>query len=254
VLIGGPTNFDADVVPGSPGVVEVTAERVAGGGGGIAFTPASANPGSNSISLQAGGVNGDEFTVLVRATNINDFFGTAFRMTFNGATADFVGSDETGSVLLGGGIDTEFTVAEVSANEIAVVATRLQDDQGTVPGVNVSGTQTIIALTFEATGLTGGNVFTLAQPREACSSASTDDVCVPIAANWFGGTLTNTVGDTGVDVPGSGDIVTLRFRATQAAAGSAFDFADPREICNSAGLPGCTAIPVTYIGGALTAN
>lgn len=250
--VGVITNFEATTV--SAGLLEVTAERVPGGGGGVGFTAASPSPAANTISLQPGSVNGDEVTILVRATNVTDLFGTAFRVTFDGTTADFVGPDSTGSLFLGAGIQTQFSVGEVSNNEIAVVATRVQNMQGTVPGVNVSGTQTIIALTFEATGLTSGNSFTLAQPREACSSASTDDVCVPIAVNWSGGTLTNTAGDAGVDVPGSGDLVTLRFRATQAVTGSAFDFADLREVCSSASLPGCTPIAVTYIGGALTAN
>ena len=78
-----------------------------GGGGGnvtggmmgsgltAAFTPAQTMPGANSVSMSAGTALDDTFQVDVRVTDIVNFFGAAFRVTFDSASAEFLSFDDS---------------------------------------------------------------------------------------------------------------------------------------------------------------
>jgi hypothetical protein len=246
-LNGAGVVTDFDVTEVNSGILSVEATRV--GSVDAIFTPDGA--GSGSVSLQPGTANQDTFEIRVDVTDVNDFFGGAFHITFDSATAEYVTYDSMGSFLHAGGADTEFQVSTFGAGEIAVVATRKQDAQGSVPGVNVTGTQNLITLTFRATGFTNSNRFDFASPQEVVDSAQ--PVANEIPVSWSGGSMVYQDA-SGVDVGGTQDLIVLTFVATTETTGNDFDFADPREVCDSSAAPACNPINVTYLGGTLTAN
>jgi hypothetical protein len=245
---GVTTQFDATV--SQPGALDVVARRVPPQTIGVSVEAPPA--GANSISIQPGAINGNEFELVISVTGVNDLFGAAFHVEFDPQSASFVSYDSTGSLLLGAGVQTDFQVSS-NSGDVTVVATRLQDNTGTIPGVNVVGTQELISLTFQATQFTSGNDFNLVAPREACDSSQ--PVCNDLNVNWAGGTMRNIAAPTGVDVGGSQDLVVLNFTATAETVQSPFEFADPRQICDASGFPGmCNPITPTYLGGTLDAR
>jgi hypothetical protein len=146
--------------------------NVPGGNGGGAitatFTPSNPAPGANSISLAAGAASGDTFQVTVVVSDIVEFFGTAFRITFDSSTAEFLSFDGSGSFLYDATIfpgspvvDIRASVDPADAGTVLVVAT-IQNSFSYVPGANAmgSGDQVLLELTFRATDPTGGNAFT----------------------------------------------------------------------------------------------
>ena len=152
------------------------------------FTPAQSPAPANSASMQKGTVSGDMFQIEIRVTDVNDFFGTAFHVLFGSSTARFVSMSSSGSFLSGAGITTDIRTAVVQAGDLEVVATRVQDQAGSVQGVDVSGSQLLLTLTFQATANTGGNTFSF-ESQEACTP--TAPPCTPpISLTWHGGTLT----------------------------------------------------------------
>lgn len=157
------------------------------GGGEIDFQAPA--PPATSVSLQEGAVAGTEFEILVQVRDVNDFFGAAFRVTYDPDSVDFVTATSASSFLPATGVTTQITAETLSPGTLAVVATRVQNQAGTVPGVDVVGTRTLIRLVFEATDTTGGNPFQIAQPREVCSSDADAGGCDPITVTWQGGTL-----------------------------------------------------------------
>jgi hypothetical protein len=167
-----------------------------GGGGGTVppglaatFTAQTPSPGSNTVSLQPGTASGDIFRVRVVATGVNDFFGTAFRITFSTASAQYQGVDHAASFLRDGGADTTFTVdGTTQPGTLIVSATRLQNAAGTVPGVNVTGSRDLMVLTFRATQATSGNTFAFADPREVRDSTQPAPGGL-INVAWPGGTM-----------------------------------------------------------------
>jgi len=245
------TSFDTTLV--SAGLLEVDAGVVgSGGGAGVNFTPGSATAGS--ITIQPGTISGDSFELLITATDIPDFFGAAIRLLYDPATASFDSFSSAGSFLEGGGVSTQYEVVEFPAGDLAVGATRLQNGSGTVAGVDVTGSQTLLSLSFTATDLTTGNDFSLVMPREVEQCDGSPGGCSMFSATWAGGTMTNMI-EGGVNVTGTQDLIILNFNATLPTGGNAFTFTAPMEVCDSTLQPSCNAIPVSFLGGStLVAN
>ena len=183
------------------GAALVLAPSCGGGGGGgggttppgrtATFTPADPTPDANSVTLQAGARSGATFVVRVVVTDVNDFFGTGFRVEFDPASVQFTGFDATASFLRSGGVTDDnlfFEVVSPEAGVLLVSATRLQNDTGTLPGVDVVGSRDLLTLSFTARANTAGNTFSIVEPREVCDPGV--PVCTPIPVTWAGGTLT----------------------------------------------------------------
>jgi hypothetical protein len=152
------------------------------------FTPDDATPGPMTISMQDGAVTDSEFDVEIHVTDIADFFGAAFHVTFDPGSVDFLGHDETGSIL--SGMNPLFFAAEVAGNpgEIAVEASL----QGSGAGL-ANGDGLLITLRFAATANATGNDFTFepvaSRLVKACPTAN--EACNEIegSLSWPGGSL-----------------------------------------------------------------
>ena len=163
------------------------------------FTPASVPPPAGSVTLQAGQVSGDTFQVRVAATDIYDFFGAAFSVTYQNTIADpatsslsvlmvtFTGMNSAGSFLRETGVATDFRVdSTTTPGMLVIVATRLQQSPP-ISGVNVVGTRDLLTLTFRVRRATTGSSIAFAAPQEVCDSRG--PVCTPIGVTWSGGTV-----------------------------------------------------------------
>ena len=154
------------------------------------FTPFADPPAAGSITMQAGTAAGLAFQIRVTVTGVQHVFGAAFHVTFNSAVVRFDSADFSNSVLKGSGISTQFSATPVlgHANEIAVVATRLQNGAGTVPGVDITQGD-LVVLNFHAINGTSGTAISFGTPREACDP--TARTCGPVTPvpTWIGGTL-----------------------------------------------------------------
>ncbi len=177
-----------------------------GGGGGssggpppptnglvASFMPDNANPPANSVSMQAGSSSNSIFRIDVMVTDITDFFGAAFPVRFDSATATFLSQDTNGSFIIQGGVATDFqaVLSVTDPDVLLVVASRRG---ATVDGVTAVGSQKLISLVFEADSATAGNSFRFDQtvgPREVRACAA-GQACPPMAEpplTWHGGTL-----------------------------------------------------------------
>lgn len=174
-----------------------------GGGGGdvvrllvALFTPEEPAPGPGTVSLQAGEVSNDVFEVRIMVTEVSDFFGASFRVAFPAGSVRFLSWDTSGSFLL----DAPATASDVffkvdatsSPGQVIVVATRLQNPSGTMPGVDVTGPpRELLSLTFQATREipSPGQPLSFADPREVRDSAQPPPGNL-IQVDWPGGTVT----------------------------------------------------------------
>ena len=183
-----------------------------GGGGGnvpgviggvitATFTPGNPTPGANSISMQAGMATDDTFQVVVTVTDIVDFFGTAFRVAFDPATAQYLSFDDSMSFLYNHPsspvVQFNVSVDPADAGKVLVVAT-LQNTFLYTPGFTPpANDQVLLVLTFRATDPTAGNDFTFdtAMTREVTTcpqpmGGSPPCVVEPDAnLTWSGGTM-----------------------------------------------------------------
>ena len=169
-----------------------------GGGGGnmnplsATFTPGNTNPAANTISM-AGSAAGQNFSVVVQVTGVNDFFGTGFRVTFDPATAQFVGFSSAGSFLTGVGTDFRAAVNPTNSGEVIVAAT-IQD--ASMPaGIDVGATATLITLNFQATNTTSNNPFAFGASRNVTVCPTQGGACnagIAPTLMWSGGTMTAT--------------------------------------------------------------
>jgi hypothetical protein len=156
------------------------------------FTPGNTNPTPSTISM-SGSAAGQSFSIVVQVTGVNDFFGTGFRVTFDPASAQFVGFSSAGSFLTGVGTSFDADVNPTNAGEVIVVAT-IQD--ATQPaGIDVAATATLITLNFQATNTTSNNPFAFAASRNVTVCPTQGGACNPGIAptlTWSGGTMTAT--------------------------------------------------------------
>jgi hypothetical protein len=156
------------------------------------FVPSDATPDPQSVTLQPAGESGAVFSVVVRVTDVADFFGAAFHVTFDTSKVRFTTLDTTTSFLRDGGIDPanlNFTFVN-QTGELVLTATRVQDPGGTIPGIDVPASgRDLLRLNFIAVAATGSTSsgISFADPRQVCDS--TQPVCVPIAVTWSGGSV-----------------------------------------------------------------
>ena len=162
------------------------------------FVPGTAAP--LSLAQLAGSASGSSFTVRISATDVNNFFGAAFRMQIDPDFVAFQGYDSNSSFLRDNGVtNVNFRVdATTVPGHVIVTATRLQNGQGTIPGVNVAGTRDLISLTFRArtyfnatadannNGIPDGSLEFI-DPREVCDAGQ--PICTPIAVSWSSGSV-----------------------------------------------------------------
>ena len=119
---------------------------VPGGGGSMTatFVPATSSPGPKSSVMGLGNVAGELVTVTVNLTDVSNVYGAAFSVTYDPARVSFHGSS-AGTILETGGHTPTYQVTAAQAGTVVVGATR----NGNVAGVNVSGTKTLVRLTFQ---------------------------------------------------------------------------------------------------------
>ena len=164
-------------------------------GGGVtnpllaSFAPDNQNPGAETISM-AGSSAGANVAVQVQVTDLANFGGAAFRVTYDPATVNFTGFDASGSVLETLGVNTAYDADESNPGTILVYAS-IQD--ATQPaGADVVGTQNVITLNFQATTTTAGNAVAFAATgREVQICPAQGQACNPFAGDlgWDGGTI-----------------------------------------------------------------
>ncbi len=212
------------------------------------FSASSSSPPSGSVVLAPGAAAGDTFAVRVAVTGVSDCFGAAFHVLYDPAVAEYVSADDSGSLLREGGASTSFLYGGSPGN-LAVSATRLQNQEGTVTGVNVPGTADLLVLTFRAKASVTASPFAFGDPKEVRDSSQPPPGHA-ISVIWEGGSLTATVVQ-GAQVTGTRDLVVLRFRARQATAGSPFAFGASRQAENSRQGP---IVLSGWTGGTLTAR
>jgi hypothetical protein len=166
----------------------VAATACGGGGGGSgdggttggpqtgSFVAADPTPPADSVSLQAGTHSGLAVNVNVVVTNVDDFFGTGFRVIYDATVAQYQSFDAAGSFLRDAPFDTagaplQFDVDASTPGVLSVSATRLQNAQGSATGVNVAGTRTLLVLRFAMLKLSQSSPVTLpGSQREARDS------------------------------------------------------------------------------------
>lgn len=174
-----------------------------GGGGGTTavltanFTPDSATPAAGSVSMQRGSVAAANFNVDVRLSEVAGVFGAAFRVTYPTASVQYQSFDSSASRLRGAttpaASNFNFTVdATTTPGTLYVVATRLQNGAGTIPGIDFTGTNDLlITLRFRATT-------SISTPAVLAFSATNRDVVGPTGTSiaitgWSGGGVTAAV-------------------------------------------------------------
>lgn len=157
------------------------------------FVASDTTPDPQSITMQPSFQSGAVFHVVIRVTDVQDFFGAAFHVTYDTTKVRFDLLDSSTSFLRDGGIDPvnnlNFTFLAQSGN-IAITATRVQDSSGTITGVDVPATgRDLLILEFHALAVTGSasSGISFADPREVCDS--TQPVCTPITVTWSGGSV-----------------------------------------------------------------
>lgn len=145
-----------------------------------------------TISMGSGSTSGNNFTVPIQVTGINDFFGATFLIAFDPTSASYVSFSSTGSVIDDGGATVIIYAAPSAPGELQVTATRQQEPGGTyVPGVNIGVTSTLITLNFRATAAVTSNSFTFTNREiQTCNDATQTCTPVPDASlTWSGGSM-----------------------------------------------------------------
>ncbi len=153
-----------------------------------AFAPDTNSPAGEAVYMAAGDRSGATFTIRVMAANITDLFGVGFRVTYEPGFVEFVDSDPLDSVLGIGGYQTDFHTAEAAPGILFVTATRIQANPF-VPGYDFTAPEELISLTFRATRMTPGSIFSFStQQVEICDEVA--ETCAPsLVPVWSGGTL-----------------------------------------------------------------
>ena len=150
------------------------------------FLPDAPNPVPNdTVSAGEGEIGGNLVTVDINVTDTNGMYGAAFDLIYDPSGANYVGFTE-GSLFEQGGHTPIYIVEEPQNGQLVVVVTR----DGPVPGVNASGTVTVIGLTFEVIQESGSDV-----SFDFDASQLLDDQGPPLpipSIDWFGGTLTGS--------------------------------------------------------------
>jgi hypothetical protein len=154
-----------------------------------AFTADQPSPAPGSVTLQPGSLSFSRFQVRVTFTSVQDVFSASFRIKLDPNLVAFETYDTSGSFLLGDGVTTDFIVDPISSpGELIVGASRRQDVNGSVPGVNASGTQNLIVFSFRARNVARKSPITIDTPRVVYDSSQPAPGNV-IPVTWAGGTV-----------------------------------------------------------------
>ena len=166
-----------------------------GGGVSATFTENSTNAVSNLITMSTGEVSGDMFQIVIRVTDIDDFYGTAFNVQWDSAAAQFLSFEGSLSpnvlqanapnILINAGVDPNL------ARTVTVIATLTDFVQGL--DTSTQATDVLITLTFQATATTGGTLFTFDPATRFVTTCFPADTCADIPdamLTWNGGVLT----------------------------------------------------------------
>ena len=157
------------------------------------FAPNNPNPVADTINL-AGSAAGANVAVAVQVTEIDDFFGAGFRVTYDPASVNFVGFDPA-SLLDDHAGGTDIDARELDpANRGTVVVTATIQDAGQPAGIDVVGTRTLITLNFQATTTTAANPIDFASPWDVQICAVQGQACNEVGnqLDWDGGQIRAT--------------------------------------------------------------
>ena len=152
------------------------------------FVAADPTPPADSVSLQAGTHSGLAVNVNVAVTNVDDFFGTGFRVIYDATVAQYQSFDSASSFLRDAPFNTagaplQFDVDASTPGILSISATRLQNAQGTATGVNVAGTRTLLILRFAMLKVTQTSPVTL--PASQSEARDSQDTVLPLT--WQAG-------------------------------------------------------------------
>jgi hypothetical protein len=117
----------------------------------ITFTPLSATPPANSVTLQQASTTTNTVVIEVRVTEVSNVFAAAFDLVFTSTVAAYVSASE-GTFLNAGGATTQFLVNSQTPGRVIVGLSRLSASAG---GASGSGTLMTITLRSAAVGTTG---------------------------------------------------------------------------------------------------
>lgn len=169
------------------------------GGGGVtrpltaSFTPENANPGADTIGM-AGATAGSNVSVEIQVSDIDDFFGAGFRVTYDPTTVDFAGFDAVGSLLEDHAGNTEIDARELDlGNPGTILVTATIQDAAQPAGIDVVGIRKLLTLNFQATTTIAapGNPIAFADPRDVQICAVQGGACNEVsgALAWPGGAI-----------------------------------------------------------------
>ena len=139
-----------------------------GGGGNPGLTASftgNSNPAANQVALGNGSAAGDTVTIPILIGPINDFFGAAFTLTYDSTRLTFMpGMVDTSATILdddGTSVDIRASVNPNDANELFVVATRVQGSSTYVGGTDTAVVAELLKITFQATGSIANSAATI---------------------------------------------------------------------------------------------
>ena len=160
------------------------------------FTADAPNPGPKTIAIQQDSTNGASVVLRVTVTDVQSFFGAAFRITYDPNALLFGGWDTSSSLLLENGVPAAnvlFSEDHTSlGGTLVVVATRV--DPTVAPPIDVGTTSTLVKINFIArkpiaAGAVEGRL-DFGDPRQVCDGSVNPTGCNEIAGiTWSGGGL-----------------------------------------------------------------
>ena len=136
-------------VPVLIGVLLASAGCGGGDGGGataapcLSFVGAQAPAAGKVVARLAAGGSCAARAVEIVVTDVSDVFGAQFTVTFDPTQVSYAGASSTGSILASGGAQVSVQQDGTGGN-VAVGISRI----GVNTGVNVTGSQVLIRLTF----------------------------------------------------------------------------------------------------------
>jgi len=146
-----------------------------------------------TINLGTASTSGASFSVPVQVTGINDFFGAAFRISFDSSSAAFAGYSAAGSAIDDGTATVLINASLGAPGEVLVNATRQQGAGGAyVSGVDIAATELLLTLNFRATQTTQQpNNFTFTNREvQTCNDGTQTCSAVPdVNLTWAGGAM-----------------------------------------------------------------
>lgn len=156
------------------------------------FVPDVPSPADETVTLQPGAVNQLYFDVRVSAKGLHDVFGAAFWIRYDTTKVVYAGYDAAGSLLAGDGAEVQVLAdAATSPGTVKIGIGRVQNDVGTVPGVDVTDAADLIVIHLLAfTGVSDVAIEFVADHSELRDSKITDPPGGQrIDATWAGGSV-----------------------------------------------------------------